>query len=113
MIGYILTSGNKLNAFFIISGINGAGKGLASNLITNIFGSEKVGRLTLQDLTPDNKFATAHLENKQINIVSDSPRKPIEDTGILKTITRYDDIPVEPKGKDKYIILKKKFQIWL
>lgn len=106
MIGYILTSGNKLNAFFIIAGIGGAGKGVASNLITNIFGSDKVGRLQLQELTPDNKFATAHLENKQVNIVSDSPKKPIEDTGMLKSITGYDDIPVEPKGKDKYLIPK-------
>lgn len=106
MIGYILTSGNKLNAFFIIAGIGGSGKGVASNLITYIFGSDKVGRLQLQELTPDNKFATAHLENKQVNIVSDSPKKPIEDTGMLKSITGYDDIPVEPKGKDKYTIPK-------
>lgn len=106
MIGYILTSGNKLNAFFIIAGIGGAGKGVASNLITNIFGSGKVGRLQLQELTPDNRFATAHLENKQVNIVSDSPKKPIDDTGLLKSITGYDDIPVEPKGKDKYTIPK-------
>ena len=106
MIGYILTSGNKLNAFFIIAGIGGAGKGVASNLITNIFGSDKVGRLQLQELTPDNRFATAHLENKQVNIVSDSPKKPIEDTGLLKSITGYDDIPVEPKGKNKYTIPK-------
>ena len=106
MVGYILTSGNPLNAFFIFSGIPGAGKGVASNLITSIFGMDKVGKLQLQELTPDNRFATAHLENKQVNIVSDSPEKPIEDTGMLKSITGYDDIPVEPKGKDKYLIPK-------
>lgn len=106
MIGYLLTSGNKLNAFFILSGIGGAGKGLSSHLIEEIFGSDKVGRLQLQELTPDNRFATAHLENKQVNIVSDSPKEPIEDTGMLKSITGYDDIPVEPKGKDKYAIPK-------
>ena len=106
MIGYILTSGNPLNAFFILSGIGGAGKGLARNLITAIFGTNKVGGLPLQELTPDNRFATAHLENKQVNIVSDSPTKPIEDTGMLKSITGYDDVPAEPKGKDKYMIPK-------
>lgn len=106
MIGYLLTSGNKLNAFFILSGIGGAGKGLSSHLIEEIFGSDKVGRLQLQELKPDNRFATAHLENKQVNIVSDSPKEPIEDTGMLKSITGYDDIPVEPKGKDKYAIPK-------
>lgn len=104
MIGYLLTSGNKLNAFFILAGIGGAGKGVASDLITNIFGTDKVGGLQLQELTPDNRFATAHLENKQVNIVSDSSSKPISDTGLLKAITGYDDIPVEPKGKDKYMI---------
>lgn len=104
MIGYLLTSGNRLNAFFILAGIGGAGKGVASDLITNIFGTEKVGGLQLQELTPDNRFATAHLENKQVNIVSDSSSKPITDTGMLKAITGYDDIPVEPKGKDKYMI---------
>ena len=106
MVGYILTSGNKLNAFFIITGIGGSGKSVASKLISAIFGSEKVGGLQLQELTPDNRFATAHLENKQINIVKDSPSKPIEDSGMLKSITGYDDIVVEPKGKDKYIIPK-------
>ncbi len=104
MIGYLLTSGNRLNAFFILAGIGGAGKGVASDLISNIFGTDKVGGLQLQELTPDNRFATAHLENKQVNIVSDSSSKPITDTGLLKAITGYDDIPVEPKGKDKYMI---------
>lgn len=106
MIGYILTSGNRLNAFFIIAGIGGAGKGVATNLIISIFGSDKVGGLQLQELTPDNRFATAHLESKQVNIVRDSPKKPIKETGMLKSITGYDDVPVEPKGKDKYMIPK-------
>ena len=106
MIGYILTSGNKLAAFFILAGIGGAGKGVATNLITHIFGTDKVGGLQLQELTPDNKFATAHLESKQVNIVRDSPKKPIKDTGMLKSITGYDDIPIEHKGKDKYMIPK-------
>ena len=104
MIGYLLTSGNRLNAFFIFAGIGGAGKGVASDLISNIFGTDKVGGLQLQELTPENRFATAHLENKQVNLVSDSSSKTITDTGLLKAITGYDDIPVEPKGKDKYMI---------
>jgi len=106
MIGYLLTSGNRLNAFFIIAGIGGAGKGVATNIIISIFGSEKVGGLQLQELTPDNRFATAHLESKQVNVVRDSPKKPIKETGMLKSITGYDDVPVEPKGKDKYMIPK-------
>ena len=105
-IGYLLTSGNPKNAWFILSGIGGAGKGVATRLIISIFGYEKVGDLKLQDLTPDNRFATAHLESKVINIVRDSPKKPIEDTGMLKAITGYDDIGIEPKGKDKYILPK-------
>lgn len=106
MIGYILTSGNRLNAFFILAGIGGAGKGVATNIIIEIFGSDKVGGLQLQELTPDNRFATSHLESKQVNIVRDSPKTPIEDTGMLKSITGYDDVPAEPKGKDKYMIPK-------
>ena len=101
-----MTSGNPKNAWFILSGIGGAGKGVATRLIISIFGYEKVGDLKLQDLTPDNRFATAHLESKVINIVRDSPKKPIEDTGMLKAITGYDDIGIEPKGKDKYILPK-------
>ena len=105
-IGYLLTSGNKKFAWFIITGIGGAGKGVFTRLIISIFGTDKVGDLKLQELTPDNKFATAHLENKQINIVRDSPKKPIEDTGMLKAITGYDDIGIEHKGQDKYILPK-------
>ena len=106
MIGYLLTSGNKLNSFFIIAGIGGSGKGVATDLIIAIFGPENVGGLQLQELTPDNRFATAHLESKQVNIVRDSPDKPIGDTGLLKQITGYDDVAIEPKGKDKYMIPK-------
>ena len=105
-IGYLLTSGNPKNAWFIITGIGGAGKGVLTRLIISIFGSEKVGDLKLQELTPDNRFATSHLESKQINIVRDSPKKPIEDTGMLKAITGYDDIGIEHKGQDKYILPK-------
>lgn len=112
-IGYILTSGNFLNCWFIFAGIGGAGKGVATNLITAIFGSDKVGGLQLQELTTDNRFATSHLLNKKINIVRDSPKKPIEDTGMLKAITGYDDIPIEPKGKDKIMLPKEEVSDFL
>lgn len=105
-IGYLLTSGNKRSAWFILTGIGGAGKGVFTRLIISIFGADKVGDLKLQELTPDNRFATAHLLSKVINIVRDSPKKPIEDTGMLKSITGYDDIGIEPKGKDKFILPK-------
>lgn len=105
-VGYILTSGNFLNAWFIFAGIGGAGKGVATNIITAIFGSENVGHLPLQQLTTDDRFATSNLVNKQINIVTDSPTKPIQETGILKAITGYDDIPIEFKGKDKSVLPK-------
>ena len=100
-VGYILTSGNRLNCWFIFAGIGGAGKGVATNIITAIFGSNKVGHLQIQELTTENRFATSNLVNKQINIVTDSPKKPIEETGLLKAITGFDDIPIEFKGKDK------------
>ena len=104
MIGYLLTSGNRLNAFFILTGKSGGGKGTACDLISNIFGSDKVGGIQLQELTIDNRFATSHLENKQVNIMYDASTKPVTDTGLLKSITGYDDIPIEHKGKDKYMI---------
>ena len=106
MIGYLLTSGNSLNAWFILTGKAGAGKGTTANIITNIFGNDKIGHLQLQELKPDNNFATSHLVSKQVNIVTDSPTKPIEDKGLLKSITGYDDIPIEFKGKDKSILPK-------
>jgi len=105
-VGYILTSGNRLNCWFIFAGIGGAGKGVATNIITSIFGSKNVGHLALQDLTTDDRFATSNLVNKQINIVTDSPTKPIQETGLLKAITGYDDIPIEFKGKDRSVLPK-------
>lgn len=100
-VGYILTSGNFLNCWFLFAGIGGAGKGVATNIITAIFGSANVGHLQIQELTTDDRFATSNLVNKQINIVTDSPTKPIQETGLLKAITGYDDIPIEFKGQDK------------
>lgn len=106
MIGYLLTSGNPLNAWFILTGKAGAGKGTTANIITNIFGNDKIGHLQLQELTPNNNFATSHLVSKQVNIITDSPTKPIEDKGLLKSITGYDDIQIEFKGKDKETLPK-------
>lgn len=106
MVGYMFVSGNKESAFFLILGIGGSGKSLATNLITEIFGTENVGGLSLQQMTVDNKHATSSFLNKKINIIRDSSARPIEDVGLFKQTTGYEDLMVEPKGKDHLIIPK-------
>lgn len=106
MIGYLFVSGNQKSAFFIITGIGGGGKSLATNIITKIFGSEKVGGLSLQQMTPNNKHSSSSFLNKKLNIVRDSSKEEVKDIALLKQATGYEDVMVEPKGKDHIIIPK-------
>ena len=105
LIGYLFCSGNQDEIMIFMVGIGGSGKSTITNLITTIFGNEKISDMKLQD--PDkNIHATAVLLGKLLNIARDSDIKPVENTGILKQIRGYDPLDVNPKNKDTITIPK-------
>jgi len=105
LIGYLFCSGNQDQIMLFMVGVPGSGKSTLTNLISNIFGNEKVSDMKLQD--PDkNTHATASLLGKHLNIARDSDTKPVENIGLLKQIRGYEDLQVNPKGRDIITIPK-------
>ena len=102
-IGYLFTSGNRLNILPIITGTAGGGKSTFTNILIGIFGQQKVADLKLQELTK-NTHATSALRNKHLNIVQDSDDSTITNNSIIKQLTGNDSIDVNPKYQDPYTI---------
>ena len=107
VIGYILTDGNKLNAWIIFTGIGGGGKGTTINILTEIFGVKNVSSVAIHEMNYKHRFATSGLVNKMLNIITETPKNdPLTDTALIKAVTGFDNIPIEEKGKTKDILPK-------
>ena len=105
LIGYMFTSGNKYNILPILAGVSGGGKSVLTNVITHIFGKDKIADLGLQQMNKD-PHGLASLSNKHLNFIRDSEGGLIEDNGNLKKLIGNEDIGVNPKYKPPYIIPK-------
>lgn len=105
LIGYLFTSGNSLNILPILAGVSGGGKSVLTNILTNIFGKDKIADLGLQQMNKD-PHGLASLSNKHLNFIRDSEGGIIEDNGNLKKLIGNEDIGVNPKYKPPYIIPK-------
>ncbi len=105
LIGYLFTSGNKYNFLPVIAGVSGGGKSVLTNLLTNIFGTDKIADLSLQEMEK-NVHGTSSLANKHLNFIRDSGNGLIEDNGTIKKLTGNESIQVNPKFKKPYILEK-------
>lgn len=101
LIGYLFTSGNKYTLAPIITGHSGSGKSVFSNILTAIFGADKVCGVSIQEMVRD-PHSTASFLNKQLNIIRDSSNILIEDNGTFKTVTGNDPVPCNPKFKNHF-----------
>lgn len=101
IIGYTFTSGNKYNILPILTGVQGSGKSVLGNIITQIYGGDKISGVSLQRISKDT-HATSGFVGKHLNIIRDSDSEQIKEVGQLKLITGNEAIPVNPKGKTPY-----------
>lgn len=101
IIGYTFTSGNKYNILPILTGVQGSGKSVLGNIITQIYGGDKISGVSLQRVSKDT-HATSGFVGKHLNIIRDSDSEQIKEVGQLKLITGNEAIPVNPKGKTPY-----------
>lgn len=106
LIGYTFVSGNPRNVLLVITGISGGGKGIAGNIITKMYGTDKICNVSLQQLTSDYNHNTAGLMNKHLNMIYDSDDSEIIKNGVIKQITGNDALEINPKGKDAYLLPK-------
>ena len=105
LIGYFFTSGNKYNLFPVCTGVSGGGKSVFTNVLTNIFGKDKIADLSLQEME-NNTHSTSSLANKHLNFIRDSDNTIIENNSFIKQLTGNEEIQVNPKHKDPYILPK-------
>ena len=105
LVGYLFTSGNKLNVLPVITGISGGGKSVFGNLLIAIFGKDKVADLKLQEIEK-NTHATSSLANKHLNIINDSDATSISNNSTIKQLTGNDSLQINPKYKQPYVLSK-------
>lgn len=96
--GYFFTSGNKYNILPIFTGLTGAGKSTFFNIITAIFGDNKISGVSLQELEKDTHAGAEFIES-HLNIIRDSDTTMIENNSILKNWTGNESFRVNPKYK--------------
>lgn len=96
--GYFFTSGNIYQLLPIFTGLAGAGKSTFFNIITAIFGNEKISGVSLQNLEKDNHAGSQFLES-HLNIIRDSDDSMITNNSLIKNLTGNESFPINPKYK--------------
>lgn len=99
--GYLFTSGNSLEILPIFTGLTGAGKSTLLNIITGIFGKDKISGISLQNLEND-IHASSGFIGKHLNIIRDSDVSVIKNNSILKTWTGNEAYSINPKFKELF-----------
>ena len=99
--GYFFTSGNSKQILPIFTGLTGAGKSTFLNILTGIFGKDKISGISLQSLE-NNIHASSGFIGKHLNMIRDSDNSMIKNNTILKNISGDEPISVNPKYKDLF-----------
>lgn len=99
--GYFFTSGNSFEIIPIFTGSTGAGKSTLLNILTGIFGKDKISGISLQSLEND-IHASSGFVGKHLNIIRDSDNSVIKNNSVIKAWTGNESYPVNPKFKDLF-----------
>ncbi|HHY72688.1 MAG TPA: DNA primase [Bacillus bacterium] len=100
ILGYILFRRNEFAAMFVLTGGGSNGKSSFLKIIRELVGSENTSSLDLKEL--DQRFKTAELFGKLVNIGDDIDKAYIKSTGVLKKLSTGEALNVERKGKDPF-----------
>ncbi|MEK4715244.1 DNA primase family protein [Sporosarcina sp. FSL K6-5500] len=100
ILGYILFRRNEFAATFILTGDGSNGKSSYLKIIRKLVGSENTASLDLKEL--DQRFKTAELFGKLVNIGDDISKGYIKETSVFKKLSTGETINVERKGKDPF-----------
>ena len=99
--GYLFTSGNKHEILPIVTGLTGAGKSVFFNIITEIFGKDRISGVSLQRLEKDN-HSSSQFVNAHLNIIRDSDTSMITNNSLIKNWTGNESFPINPKYKQPF-----------
>ena len=102
LLGYCLIKNCRMQKIFIFFGDGNNGKSTLLRVITSFIGAGNYTTLSLQDL--EKTFRPAELENKLVNLGDDIPATTIKDSSLLKSISSGENVLVERKNKDPFIL---------
>lgn len=102
LLGYCLLKNCRMQQIFIFFGDGNNGKSTLLRVITSFIGAGNYTTLSLQDL--ETTFRPAELENKLVNLGDDIPYTTIKDSSRLKSISSGENVLVERKNKDPFIL---------
>lgn len=102
MVGYMLLKNCRFRKGFLCYGGGSNGKSTILNLLKKFIGEPNCSTIEMEKLS--DKFKTAELENKLVNIGDDINRKDINDTGLLKKLFTGESVTVERKNADPFIL---------
>lgn len=102
MVGYMLIKNCRFRKGFLLYGGGSNGKSTILNLLKRFIGEANCSTIEMEKLS--DKFKTAELENKLVNIGDDINRKDITDTGLLKKLFTGESVTVERKNADPFIL---------
>lgn len=102
MVGYGLIKNCRFRKGFLFYGGGSNGKSTILNLLKRFFGAENCATVELEKL--EDRFKTAELENKLVNIGDDIDRRDIISTGTIKKLFTGESVTVERKGQDPFTL---------
>lgn len=100
MIGYCCTILMMAKKCFILLGPPNCGKSLILHLIEYMIGEDYISSIQLENL--GNRFSTAVLSGKRLNICGELSARPLKNIEIFKLVVGGDTLSGEFKGKDVF-----------
>lgn len=100
MLGYCLMGDCRLQKSFILLGDGRNGKSMFLDMVRCWLGDENCSSLALEDLSE--RFRTAELVGKMVNIGDDSGHNLLENTAIFKKLVTGDSITIERKNQQPF-----------
>ncbi|MYL57382.1 DNA primase [Virgibacillus halodenitrificans] len=100
ILGYILFRRNEFAATFILTGDGSNGKSSYLKIIRKLVGTDNASSLDLKEL--DQRFKTAELFGKLVNIGDDISKGYIKESSVFKKLSTGETLNVERKGKDPF-----------
>lgn len=97
VIGYCLVPDISLQKALVLDGGTGNGKSVFIDLVMTLIGKKYSSIQSIQRLN-NNRFATAALDGKLLNVFTDLPSEKLRDNSVFKMVTADKTIGAEIKG---------------
>jgi putative DNA primase/helicase len=101
LFGYVLLPTTQFQKAFMFTGEGGNGKSVLLDVLHAFIGSENTANVALQDLT-QNRFASADLVDKLVNVQADLDATALKSTGVFKQVVTGDRLRAERKHQSAF-----------